>query len=373
MGSTTRTVTAWAKRGALVAGALAAVASITATLRASDADVPRKKELEATRRVATATQGGADVRAPLVPRGSVSGSGLVEPADREIKVGAPLSGLVGKVLVAEGDRVKAGQPLVRLTDEVERAQVVAAEADVTSAEAQLARAREGRRPEEIAAMDADARAAAARESLARTNQERATKLKAQGAATEDEYDRARFGAEMDRAAHDAGRARVKAAQGGWQRDVQVVQTQVSQARARLSEARARLERLTVRAPRTGTVLQIVIREGEYYNTLGGGHLLTLGDLSKLRVRLDVYERDIAKVDVGQRGSVTVEAFGDRRFGGTVVDVARRMGRKNLRTDEPTERIDTRIREVLLELDDGHELLPGLRAIATLEPPVTASL
>ena len=367
MSGTRERISTWAKRGALVAGAAAVVASIFSTLRSSDADVPRRKEHAAAVRVARATQGGEDVRAPLSARGAVAGQGLVEPADREVKLGAPGSGLVTQILVAEGDVVRACQPLVRLEDEVERAQVASAAADLRSAEAQLARARAGRRPEEVNAMDADARAAAAREALAHATRERSEKLRRQGAITEDEYDRARFSAEVDTASHEAGRARAKAAAGGWQRDVAVAERQVAQSRARFDEARARQERLTVRAPRAATVLQVVVRQGEYYNTLGGGHLVTIGDLSKLRVRVDVYERDVGKVALGQRGAVTVEAFGDRRFSGKVVDIARRMGRKNLRTDEPTERIDTRIREVVLELDDGHELVPGLRATATLDP------
>jgi hypothetical protein len=60
----------------------------------------------------------------------------------------------------------------------------------------------------------------------------------------------------------------------------------------------------------------------------------------------------------------VEAY-DKKFTGRVVDIAQRMGRKNQRTDDPTERIDTKIREVVMELDDARELVPGLRATGYL--------
>ena len=69
--------------------------------------------------------------------------------------------------------------------------------------------------------------------------------------------------------------------------------------------------------------------------------------------------------VGQPGYVVVEAYGNRKFPGKVVDIAQRMGRKNQRTDDPTERIDTKIREVVLELEDATELVPGLRATGYL--------
>jgi hypothetical protein len=92
--------------------------------------------------------------------------------------------------------------------------------------------------------------------------------------------------------------------------------------------------------------------------------VTLGDVSKVRVRLDIDERFIGSVFVGQPGYVVVEAY-NKKFPGKVVEIAQRMGRKNQRTDDPTERIDTKIREVVLELEDAKDLVPGLRAIGYL--------
>jgi hypothetical protein len=43
-----------------------------------------------------------------------------------------------------------------------------------------------------------------------------------------------------------------------------------------------------------------------------------------------------------------------------------MGRKNIRTDDPTERIDTKILEVVLELDESKDLVPGMRVVAYIE-------
>ena len=61
-----------------------------------------------------------------------------------------------------------------------------------------------------------------------------------------------------------------------------------------------------------------------------------------------------KVKVGAGAFVTVEAFPERRFPGKVVDIGRRMGRKNVRTDEPTERLDTKILEVVVRLGSKGE-------------------
>ena len=86
----------------------------------------------------------------------------------------------------------------------------------------------------------------------------------------------------------------------------------------------------------------------------------MGDTRTLRVRMDVDEHDIARVTQGAKAWVVADAFGARKFTGSVVDIGRRFGRKNIRTDDPTEKNDTKVLEVVIELD-GHELLvPGQR-------------
>jgi HlyD family secretion protein len=76
--------------------------------------------------------------------------------------------------------------------------------------------------------------------------------------------------------------------------------------------------------------------------------------------MDVDERDIGRVEIGQSASVAADSFKNEKFSGKVVEMARRMGRKNVRTDDPTERIDTKILEVVIELDSAQKLVPGLR-------------
>jgi HlyD family secretion protein len=77
----------------------------------------------------------------------------------------------------------------------------------------------------------------------------------------------------------------------------------------------------------------------------------------------VDEADVARLRDGQAAYVTADAFGQRRFTGRVVRVGQVLGRKNVRTDEPTERVDTKVLETLIELVDGHELPLGLRVQA----------
>ena len=107
------------------------------------------------------------------------------------------------------------------------------------------------------------------------------------------------------------------------------------------------------------------REGESVSnsTSAPDPIFTIGDKSALRVRVDVDEADVSKLSAGQRAYVTAEAYGDRRFAGHVVRIGEELGRKNVRTDEPTERVDMKILETLVELDNGVELPIGLRVNA----------
>jgi hypothetical protein len=95
-------------------------------------------------------------------------------------------------------------------------------------------------------------------------------------------------------------------------------------------------------------------------------VVTLADDRVRRVRIDVDETDVARVAVGQKAYVTADAFGDRRFAGRVVRIGELLGRKNVRTDEPTERVDTKVLETLVEPEDGRELPFGLRVQAFIE-------
>ena len=76
--------------------------------------------------------------------------------------------------------------------------------------------------------------------------------------------------------------------------------------------------------------------------------------------MDVDETDVDRVHVGQKAYVTADAYGKQKFWGHVVRVGEQLGPKNVRTDEPSERVDVKILETLVELDKGVELPVGLR-------------
>lgn len=302
----------------------------------------------------------------------VGGLGVVEPARPESELSFAVAGRVAAVHVDEGQRVEAGEALVELESGVERAQLAAAEAEVAQAEAELLRARRGLRPEERSALEAESEAARARAELAQGVLERLEAASAGGGVSRDELARAQREAEAADRTATAATSRLRAGSRGRVEDVRIAQARLAAAEARREQARATLERLQIVAPAAGEVLEVLYRVGEYVQPGGVEPVVVVGETSSLRARIDVDERDVARVREGARALVTVDALPDRRFEGRVVEVARRMGRKNVRTDEPTERIDTKILEVVVDLGPIDALIVGQRVMGYVSPTEAAS-
>ena len=131
-------------------------------------------------------------------------------------------------------------------------------------------------------------------------------------------------------------------------------------RAQLKEAEALLAKTVIRAPMDGVILHRYLRAGETVSDKAESPIFSMADDSILRVRVEVDETDVAKIRLGQLAWFTADAFGDQKFLGHVVRIGEQLGRKRVRTDEPTERVDTKVLETLVQLD-GHPPLPvGLR-------------
>jgi multidrug resistance efflux pump len=234
-------------------------------------------------------------------------------------------------------------------------------------QAQLERLRNGARNDEIRQAEALLREAEAQMSLTRAERDRRQSLLALGAVSKSELDLTNRDFETARARVDAQRERLHAVQTETRvEDLERAQAEVARAQAALEEARALLEKTVVRAPLTGRVLRRYRKTGESVSGKGDTPIVSLGDLATLRVRVDVDEGDVARLRIGQKAWVTAAAYGEQRFTGHVVRIGQALGRKNVRTDEPNERVDTKILETLVELDAGQPLPVGLRVDTFLE-------
>jgi len=326
--------------------------------------VPREADVQHAERIVSPEQ-GADERLTRPEGNFVGGNGVVEPAARETSVAGDVPGRIARIAALEGQHVAVGTLLVELEHAAEDAAVAAAHADVEVARAELLRAVRGTRREEVRAAIAEYDAARARAELSAGVLSRLQTVSANGGATVDEVDRAAKQAAVDAAASEQSAARRDAAIEGTRReDVQAARARVAAAEARLRQSEASRNARFVHAPHDGEILQSKFRVGEYYQPGGAEPLLVLGDTQHLRVRTDVDERDIAQVRLGAPAILRVPAYPGRDLRGKVVEIGRRMGRKNIRTDDPVERRDTKILEVVIALDDGHApLVVGQRGMA----------
>jgi HlyD family secretion protein len=296
----------------------------------------------------------------------ISGPGRVEPVSEDIKLGSELSGKLKAVYVDEGDHIAVGQVLAELQNDDYLAEVASAEAEVTAKEAMLRKVTNGARTQERSEALSSVRAAQAVMDNAKAETERRQKLFAEGVISREESERyareydvakASYQEAVERHSLMDDRAR--------EEDISFAEADLKLAQARLAGARARYGKTFIRSPIDGTVLRKHHRAGESVSNSATtpDPILTIGDKKLLRVRVEVDETEVSKVRVGQKAYVTADAFGDQKFWGRVVRVGEQLGRKNIQTDEPTERVDTKILEALVELDRGVQLPMALRVDA----------
>lgn len=302
---------------------------------------------------------------PVPPRAVVA-PGRVEPVSEEVAIGTELDGKLAVVLVEEGQTVRRGQLIASLVNGDFAARVRLAESAVNERKAELERLRNGNRTQERKESNAFLAEANAVLEQARAEKDRRRYLLDRGAISRVEFEVAEREFNVAQARVEASRQRSSLINApSREEDIQRAEAEVASAEARVAEAKAQLAKTAIVSPINGVVLRKHKRTGESVSTQMGEPILVLGDTSRLRVRVDVDETDVARVAVGQKVAVRAAAYGDRAFTGTVSRVGRILGKKNIRTGEPAERVDTKVLETLVDLDPGAELPVGLRVDAVI--------
>ena len=155
-------------------------------------------------------------------------------------------------------------------------------------------------------------------------------------------------------------------------ELQMATARVDAAAARLELAQLQLERAQLTSPIDGQVLEVNLEAGELTGPEAGEPAIVLADTSRTRVRAFVEELDAARVQIGMPAIVTADALPGRQFTGHVGQMSPHMTRKQLFTDRPTERFDTKLRQVWIELDNAIGLVLGLRVDVTIEATAITS-
>jgi HlyD family secretion protein len=204
---------------------------------------------------------------------SAQASGTIQP-DTTVEVKSKASGEILSLGVETGQVVKRGDLMVRVDPRIPRNAVAQAQADLEVAQARLDNASSQKR--------------------------RSDELFKSQSITEQEHEQALL-------------------------DYANANADVIRARVALDNARDQLDDTNVRAPINGTIIEKQVERGQVIssptNDVGGGTvLLRMADLNLVQVRTLVDETDIGKVQPGQRATVTVDAFPNRPFSGTVLKI-----------------------------------------------------
>jgi multidrug efflux pump subunit AcrA (membrane-fusion protein) len=275
--------------------------------------------------------GGADVSADAPAAvasrrdlaSSVLATGAIRPqVGAEVKVGSRVSGVLQTLHFNIGDAVRRGDLIAELDDRDLRARVAQAEAGLRAAEARLALVHLGARAQEIAQARSAVTDAEATRALAEKQLERHTALFAQQLVPRSEIDLAVKNLDSASARLGAERERLSLVERKFlPEEVAVAEAQAEEARAAVSLARTQLSYARIAAPIDGVIASVSTQEGE---AIAAGFqaptFVTLVDLNRLQADAFVDETDIGKIAPGQRAVLTVDAFPDRDFTGTVTAI-----------------------------------------------------
>jgi len=297
-----------------------------------------------------------NANAPDDRRWQVIAPGEVEPVSGEIKIGSSVVGRIAEVTVKVNDRVFAGELLVRLEDDDFKARVAVAEAQAALQKRERNdKAAGGRAADRRKAEDAVADAEKAVVDEQSAVDRAAAAVRDEGALT---AARTALSRAQDRLKQQQDALRRLDAQSNVPLPTQL-EGQLNVARGELAYANANLEKMRIRAPIAGTVLQVNAKVGELTSPSSPQPLISLGDVSALRVRAEVAELNIGSIKVGQPVVVRAAAFGEREFAGKVSSVAPGVEPRRTGADARRPPSDSKFVQVFVDLIDPGPFAVGM--------------
>ena len=255
-------------------------------------------------------------------------------AAHKIELASKVVGKVAWIGVDKGDKVKQGQVLVRLEDDEYLAQVEQAKGQLANLQAKLAEQMNGSLPQEIAKAKADVAQARADLIDAKASLGRTQELVKEGVLAKQTLDDAL-------AKYDGQVARVNSLEKAYElveigtrkEQIDATRGQIEQTKGQLAYAETFLKNTEIRAPVDGTILERNVERGEFVTTgfVGDkgakGYVVSMANLRDLKVELDINQNDFAKLQMGQKGVVTTDAFPDLKYNGIIDEISPEANRQ----------------------------------------------
>ncbi len=302
---------------------------------------------------------------------TLAAAGVVEAQTENIAVGSATPGVVTEVLVKVGDEVQPGKPLFRLDDRQLQGELAVKRAAAAQAKSELVRLEAEPRKEKIPVLlaqvnEAQANVARETDALRRTEDTFARKVTTEQELIARREALAAAQANLERSQADL--ALLKA--GSWEYDRDVTRAGVSKSAAEVAKIETDLDRLIVRSLVAGRVLQVNVHPGEFVGAPPGQPLVILGNIERLHVRVDIDEFDISRFASNAKASAVPRGSLQERYPLEFVRVEPFVVPKKSLTGDNTERVDTRVLQVIYECDpaDRPPLFVGQQMEVFIEAP-----
>lgn len=245
---------------------------------------------------------------------TVSASGKIQ-SESEVIISPDVSGEIMELPVKEGDKVEAGQLLVKIDPDIQQSNVERLEAALNTSKANLANAQSRLAQSQARLTNSSA------------NFERVKKLFEDKVVSQSEYDAAL--SEFNVAQSD-----VEASE----QSVEASRFQVKSAQAALKEAEKSLTRTEIYSPVNGTISKLNFEKGERVvgtSQMQGSEIMTIADLNEMEVVVEVNENDIIRVGYNDTCDIEVDAYLGKSFKGIVTNIANSAKSDGLGTDQIT--------------------------------------
>ena len=243
---------------------------------------------------------------------SVSTNGKVEPID-EFPAHAAVPGVVEKLYVSLGQKVKAGDLIVRMSDSGASARIAAATASLRSAEVAAHDMQQGGTQDERIAMAGDLSRAQLQQKQAASDVESLRQLQQKGAASAAEVAAAEQRLLSANSTLHSLQQRSTERYSSGERDR--AQAQIADAKAALDSARAGYDQTNIRSPISGSVYSLPVSEYDF--VAAGEDLMDIADLNRIQVRAYFDEPEIGALSPGQAVKIVWDAKPDRVWHGHI--------------------------------------------------------
>jgi HlyD family secretion protein len=257
----------------------------------------------------------------------VSATGKVQP-EIEVKISPEVAGEIIELPVEDGMNLKKGDLLVKIKPDSYKALLEQQEAAISSAKATNLQQKA---------------------TMLKTQQDlkRAEDMFAKKTISIQEYNAAQAAADVAKNTYESSLHEIERAEAG------------------SSQARDQLSKTTVYSPIDGTITILSSKLGERIVATGqfaGTEVMRVADLNHMEARVDANENDVVNVKVGHKANIKIDAYGDRKFHGTVYQIANTGTTTGSGTQEEVTNFQVKVR-----IDD-HDvpLKPGLSCTADIE-------